>query len=90
MRRTALASLVILAGCAGTAQNVVDGGRRYDFGSAVPPRLALIDLRAQAVHKGLAAQTLAAIDQAEAQIHRGEGIPVDEAFARLRQKHLGK
>jgi hypothetical protein len=38
MRRTALASLVILAGCAGTAQNVVDGGHRYDFGSAVPPR----------------------------------------------------
>jgi hypothetical protein len=38
MRRTALASLVILAGCAGTAQNVVDSGHRYDFGSAVPPR----------------------------------------------------
>ncbi len=30
-------------------------------GSAVPPRLALLDLRAQAVHKGLAAQTLVAM-----------------------------
>jgi primosomal protein N' (replication factor Y) len=30
-------------------------------GSAVPPRLALIDLRAQAVHKGFAAQTLSAM-----------------------------
>jgi primosomal protein N' (replication factor Y) len=30
-------------------------------GSAVPPKLTLIDLRARAVHKGLAAQTLEAI-----------------------------
>jgi len=30
-------------------------------GSAVPPRLALLDMRAQAVHKGLAAQTLTAM-----------------------------
>jgi primosomal protein N' (replication factor Y) len=30
-------------------------------GSALPPRLALLDLRAQAVHKGLAAQTLVAM-----------------------------
>lgn len=34
-------------------------------------------------------QTMAAIDRAEAQFDRGEGIPVDEAFERLRQKHLG-
>jgi len=36
------------------------------------------------------AQTLAAIDEAEAQIDRGEGIPLDEAFGRLREKHFGK
>jgi putative addiction module CopG family antidote len=34
------------------------------------------------------AETLAAIDEAEAQIDRGEGLPLDDAFARLRQKHL--
>ena len=36
------------------------------------------------------AETLAAIDEAEAQIDRGEGIPLDEAFRRLREKHLGR
>ena len=36
------------------------------------------------------AETAAAIDEAEAQIDRGEGIPLDEAFGRLREKHLGK
>ena len=36
------------------------------------------------------AETLAAIDQAEAQVDAGEGIPLDEAFSRLREKHLGK
>jgi primosomal protein N' (replication factor Y) len=30
-------------------------------GTAVPPRLAILDMRAQAVHKGLGAQTLAAM-----------------------------
>ena len=34
--------------------------------------------------------TRAAIDEAEAQYARGEGMPLDEAFARLRQKHLGQ
>jgi putative addiction module CopG family antidote len=34
------------------------------------------------------AETLAAIDEAEAQIDRGEGLSLDDAFARLRQKHL--
>jgi Arc/MetJ-type ribon-helix-helix transcriptional regulator len=34
------------------------------------------------------AETLAAIDEAEAQIDRGEGLSLDDAFARLRKKHL--
>ena len=34
--------------------------------------------------------TLAAIDEGEAQLDRGQGIPLDEAFAELRKKHLGK
>lgn len=33
------------------------------------------------------AETLAAIDEAEAQLDRGEGIPMDEAFQRLRDRH---
>jgi Arc/MetJ-type ribon-helix-helix transcriptional regulator len=33
--------------------------------------------------------TQAAIERAEAQAQRGEGIPADQAFALLRQKHLG-
>lgn len=35
-------------------------------------------------------ETQAAIERAEAEADRGEGIPLDEAFARLRQKHFGK
>ena len=31
----------------------------------------------------------AAIAEAEAQIDRGEGVPLDEAFERLRNKHGG-
>ena len=33
-------------------------------------------------------ETLAAIEEAEAQFERGEGIPIEEAFARLRAKHF--
>ena len=39
---------------------------------------------------GLDDETLAAIEEAEAQIDCGEGIPLSEAFARLRNKHLGR
>ena len=38
----------------------------------------------------LDAETLAAIEAADAQIDRGEGIPLDEAFQRLRRKHFGR
>jgi Arc/MetJ-type ribon-helix-helix transcriptional regulator len=34
--------------------------------------------------------TQATIERAEAQAERGEGMPADEAFSLLRQKHLGK
>lgn len=36
----------------------------------------------------LDAETLAAIERAEAQAERGEGMPVDEAFEHLRRKHF--
>jgi putative addiction module CopG family antidote len=35
-------------------------------------------------------ELLAALDEADAQIDRGEGIPLDQAFARLRAKHLNR
>ena len=35
-------------------------------------------------------ETLNAIEAADAQIDRGEGIPLDEAFERLRRKHFGR
>ena len=34
-------------------------------------------------------ETLAAIERAEAQADRGEGLPVDAAFEQLRRKHFG-
>jgi len=34
-------------------------------------------------------ETLAAIERAEAQADRGEGLPVDLAFEQLRRKHFG-
>jgi len=39
---------------------------------------------------GLDPETVVAIDEAEAQLDRGEGLPLDEAFRRLRGKHLGR
>lgn len=33
-------------------------------------------------------QTWAAIDKAEEQYHRGEGMPADEAFSQMRRKHF--
>ncbi len=35
-------------------------------------------------------ETKRAIDEGEEQLDRGEGIPLDEAFAILRKKHLGE
>ena len=37
----------------------------------------------------LDAATRSAIERADTQADRGEGIPVDEAFSRLRRKHFG-
>jgi hypothetical protein len=34
-------------------------------------------------------EVLREIEEAEAEIDRGEGIPMEEAFARLRAKHFG-
>jgi Arc/MetJ-type ribon-helix-helix transcriptional regulator len=38
----------------------------------------------------LDAETLTAIEAADAQIDRGEGIPLEEAFDRLRRKYFGR
>ena len=35
-------------------------------------------------------QTLAALEEGEAQLDRGEGIPLEEAFDQLRKRHTGK
>jgi len=40
-------------------------------------------------YEDLDEETRAAIERAEAQYQRGEGIPLDEAFAQLRRKHFG-
>lgn len=55
-------------------------------------RLALdtLDQIEGEAYEDLDPETLAAIDEAEAQYERGEWMSVDEAFSRLRQKHLGK
>jgi Arc/MetJ-type ribon-helix-helix transcriptional regulator len=51
-------------------------------------RIALESFEGATV-EGLDAETQAAIDRAEEQADRGGGIPVDEAFDRLRSKHSG-
>ena len=51
-------------------------------------RAALETLESQTLDY-LDPDTLAAIERAEAEIAQGEGIPLDEAFERLRRKHLG-
>jgi putative addiction module CopG family antidote len=49
----------------------------------------LNQVNADVDYEDLDEATRAAIERAEAQYERGEGIPVDEAFARLRRKHFG-
>jgi Arc/MetJ-type ribon-helix-helix transcriptional regulator len=51
-------------------------------------RAALEVLEGETLEK-LGPEVQAAIARADAQAERGEGLPVDEAFARLRQKHFG-
>jgi Arc/MetJ-type ribon-helix-helix transcriptional regulator len=52
-------------------------------------RVALETLEGVAI-EDLDPDTQAALGRADAQANRGEGMPVDDAFARLRQKHFGK
>jgi putative addiction module CopG family antidote len=40
-------------------------------------------------YEDLDEETRAAIERGEAQYQRGEGIPLDQAFAELRRKHFG-
>jgi predicted transcriptional regulator len=40
--------------------------------------------------RALDEETLAEIEQAEAEIERGEVIPLAEAFEQIRRRHLGK
>jgi Arc/MetJ-type ribon-helix-helix transcriptional regulator len=49
-------------------------------------RVALQSLEGEAI-EDLDQATQQAIERAEGQIKRGQGIPLDEAFSRLRQKH---
>jgi len=51
-------------------------------------RVALESLDGDAF-EDLDADTQAAIEIAEAQADRGEGLPLDEAIAQLRRKHFG-
>ena len=51
-------------------------------------RAALATLEAEAF-EDLDAATRSAIERAEAEAQRGEGIPVDEGFAQLRRKYAG-
>ena len=62
-------------------------------GCASPDELVRVALQTLEQVQGedyeeLDADTRTAIDEGEAQHQRGEGIPLDEAFARLRKKHL--
>ena len=53
-------------------------------------RVALETLEVQGEDiEDLDAETQAAIERAEQQSARGEGIPADEAFERIRRKHFG-
>lgn len=51
--------------------------------------LEALDRAGVAPLEDLDPETLAAIERAEAQADRGEGMPVDPAFAQLRRKHFG-
>lgn len=55
-------------------------------------RLALESLRIRETfdYDDLDEATRSSIEEAEAQCDRGEGIPVEQAFAELKRKHFGK
>jgi hypothetical protein len=55
-------------------------------------RLALESLRVRATfdYDDLDDATQASIEEAQAQFDRGEGIPIEQAFADLKRKHFGK
>ncbi len=51
-------------------------------------RIALESLEAD-TFEDLDDDTRAAIERGDAQVERGEGIPLDDAIAKLKQKHFG-
>jgi hypothetical protein len=55
-------------------------------------RLALETLRVRETfdYEDLDEATQASIEEAQAEFDRGEGIPVEQAFAELKRKHFGK
>jgi Arc/MetJ-type ribon-helix-helix transcriptional regulator len=65
----------------------VRAGRYPSEVDVIEAAVARLMLDAPVSEDELDAETLAAIDEADAQIDRGEGMDVDEAFARLRAKH---
>jgi hypothetical protein len=69
--------------------------RMRETGASSADELVLLALQTLEQRQGvdfddLDPETQAAIDEAEAQYERGEGVPLDQAFATLRQKYLGE
>jgi Arc/MetJ-type ribon-helix-helix transcriptional regulator len=69
--------------------------RMKQEGYATPDELVRVALQTLDQVQGedleqLDPDTQAAIEEAEAQYQRGEGIPLDEAMMRLKRKHLGQ
>lgn len=69
--------------------------RMKETGAASPDELVRLAVQTLGQIQGVAfedldQETQAAIDEGEAQYERGEGIPLDQAFAQLRRKYLGE
>lgn len=63
--------------------------KRGDFSSPDEMVRAALETLDQFDAEELDEATIQAIDEAEAEYSRGEGIPADQAFAELRRKHFG-
>ena len=70
-------------------QDQVRAGRFSSAGEVIEAGLARLMLDPPDEGE-LDAQTLAAIEDADAQIDRGECMPLDDAFAQLRRKHFDR
>jgi predicted transcriptional regulator len=69
--------------------------RMKETGASSPDELVRVAVQTLGQIQGVAIEDLdqetqAAIGEGEAQYDRGEGIPLDQAFAQLRHKYLGE